>query len=250
MDRTYRIGEVSRGFGVSVRTLHHYDERGLLTPSARSGGGVPALQRRRPGAAGGDPGAAGAWPAARPHRGAAGQARRRPGAGAARAAAGRPPPDGGPGGPRRRHRRRPATARRDGSVDLGAGHGHCCRSHRAARNWRKSWSSTTQQRTWQAFERLAEVAGPEEIAAVERAWAELVPEVRAARGSGLDPASAEAQALGERWRTLTDRTFRGETTLREAVGAAYQGGAFAADPSLPNEEDFAFVAAVEAARGL
>ena len=36
MGRTYRVGEVAAMFGVSVRTLHHYDERGLLEPSQRS----------------------------------------------------------------------------------------------------------------------------------------------------------------------------------------------------------------------
>src|SRR5512140_1748609 len=31
-----RVGEVAKATGVSVRTLHHYDEVGLLTPSMRS----------------------------------------------------------------------------------------------------------------------------------------------------------------------------------------------------------------------
>lgn len=33
------VGEVSRLAGVTVRTLHHYDEIGLLSPSGRSGAG-------------------------------------------------------------------------------------------------------------------------------------------------------------------------------------------------------------------
>jgi DNA-binding transcriptional MerR regulator len=37
MDRT--VGEIAKVSGLSVRTLHHYDEIGLLLPSARSGGG-------------------------------------------------------------------------------------------------------------------------------------------------------------------------------------------------------------------
>jgi DNA-binding transcriptional MerR regulator len=35
----HRIGELARVAGVTVRTLHHYDELGLLTPSVRTGGG-------------------------------------------------------------------------------------------------------------------------------------------------------------------------------------------------------------------
>lgn len=36
---SYTVGEVARTAGVSVRTLHHYDELGLVTPSARSESG-------------------------------------------------------------------------------------------------------------------------------------------------------------------------------------------------------------------
>jgi MerR family transcriptional regulator, thiopeptide resistance regulator len=34
-----RVGELARAAGLTVRTLHYYDEIGLLTPSERSGGG-------------------------------------------------------------------------------------------------------------------------------------------------------------------------------------------------------------------
>lgn len=39
---SYTVGEVARHSGVTVRTLHHYDARGLLTPSGRT----PAGYRR------------------------------------------------------------------------------------------------------------------------------------------------------------------------------------------------------------
>jgi MerR family transcriptional regulator, thiopeptide resistance regulator len=35
----HRIGELAQHAGVTVRTLHHYDELGLLTPSERTDGG-------------------------------------------------------------------------------------------------------------------------------------------------------------------------------------------------------------------
>ena len=35
----YRVGEVARMSGVSVRTLHHYDDVGLLVPSGRTESG-------------------------------------------------------------------------------------------------------------------------------------------------------------------------------------------------------------------
>ena len=39
MDDSYTVGAVARLAGVSVRTLHHYDEIGLLTPAGRSPAG-------------------------------------------------------------------------------------------------------------------------------------------------------------------------------------------------------------------
>lgn len=34
--RYWKIGELAREVGVTVRTLHHYDEMGLVSPSART----------------------------------------------------------------------------------------------------------------------------------------------------------------------------------------------------------------------
>ncbi|MGB8383548.1 MAG: MerR family transcriptional regulator, partial [Dermatophilaceae bacterium] len=36
---TFSVGQVAEMFGVTVRTLHHYDEIGLLVPSGRSRAG-------------------------------------------------------------------------------------------------------------------------------------------------------------------------------------------------------------------
>lgn len=38
-DRTWRIGELARQTGLTVRTLHHYDQLGLLSPLSRTEGG-------------------------------------------------------------------------------------------------------------------------------------------------------------------------------------------------------------------
>src|SRR5918992_700675 len=39
MGRLYRVGELAEVTGVSIRTLHHYDQIGLLRPSDHSEGG-------------------------------------------------------------------------------------------------------------------------------------------------------------------------------------------------------------------
>src|SRR5688572_18321935 len=38
-ERALRVGEVAEATGLTVRTLHHYDEIGLLVPSGRSEAG-------------------------------------------------------------------------------------------------------------------------------------------------------------------------------------------------------------------
>jgi MerR family transcriptional regulator, thiopeptide resistance regulator len=38
-ERTWRIGEVATATGLTVRALHHYDQIGLMVPSARTSGG-------------------------------------------------------------------------------------------------------------------------------------------------------------------------------------------------------------------
>jgi MerR family transcriptional regulator, thiopeptide resistance regulator len=37
--RHWKVGELARRTGITVRTLHHYDEIGLLTPSEHSSAG-------------------------------------------------------------------------------------------------------------------------------------------------------------------------------------------------------------------
>lgn len=39
VDDDYSVGQVAELARVSVRTLHHYDETGLLTPSSRTTAG-------------------------------------------------------------------------------------------------------------------------------------------------------------------------------------------------------------------
>ena len=38
-ERGWKVGELAQATGLTVRTLHHYDQIGLLTPSARNRGG-------------------------------------------------------------------------------------------------------------------------------------------------------------------------------------------------------------------
>ena len=99
------------------------------------------------------------------------------------------------------------------------------------------------------FEEVGKLVGPEEIRAIEEAWTALLAEVRANRD--LDPASPEAQALAQRWEELTERTMRGYQgfpELKQAIGDNYQQGRFEGHAQAPQAADFAFIERAKAAR--
>ncbi len=99
------------------------------------------------------------------------------------------------------------------------------------------------------FEAAGKATPQEEIEAIEQGWTELLAEVRAARAADLDPASAEAGSLADRWVEFSQRTIRHfPDDLRDAIKANYERGAFEGHDRAPQAADFAFIARVEAAR--
>ena len=71
--------------------------------------------------------------------------------------------------------------------------------------------------TYYTPEQLAQVearreeVGEDQIAAIEREWAELSAQMKAHRDAGTDPSDPEVRSLAERWRDLTERTIAGFT---------------------------------------
>ncbi|HYT89568.1 MAG TPA: MerR family transcriptional regulator [Gemmataceae bacterium] len=101
----------------------------------------------------------------------------------------------------------------------------------------------------QQFQEAGKLVGPEEIQAVQDAWAALLPEIQANRD--LDPASPQAQALAQRWDELTERTMRGYQAfpeLKQAIADNYKQGRFEGFSGAPQVADFAFIERVKAAR--
>ncbi len=99
------------------------------------------------------------------------------------------------------------------------------------------------------FEEVSKRVGPEEIRAVEEAWTALLAEVRANRD--LDPASPEAQALAQRWDELSERTLRGYQAfpeLKQAIADNYKQGKFEGFERAPQAADMAFIQRVKAVR--
>jgi DNA-binding transcriptional MerR regulator len=88
-----------------------------------------------------------------------------------------------------------------------------------------------------------------EVRAVEEAWTALLAEVQANRD--LDPASPQAQALAQRWDELHERTMRfyqGFPQLKQAIADNYKQGKFEDHGLAPKLADFAFIERVKAAR--
>ena len=108
---------------------------------------------------------------------------------------------------------------------------------------------TPEQR--QQFADLATEISTEDRESIERGWLELVPAVRAARH--LDPTDPAARALADRWHALLKRQqamFAAKPGLWEAIGQNMQQNLsdYAGMPGVPDRDDFAFIARVDAAR--
>jgi len=86
-------------------------------------------------------------------------------------------------------------------------------------------TSYTPEQQEQLERRRLEV-GEDQIARIEREWAELSAEVKAKRDAGVPPSDPEVRALAERWAELTERTIAGFTVgdpgLTESLAQMYK----------------------------
>jgi DNA-binding transcriptional MerR regulator len=101
----------------------------------------------------------------------------------------------------------------------------------------------------QQFEELRQSTPPEEIRAVEEGWTALLADLRA--NPDVDPASPEAQALADRWDQLTARVtaaFASKPELGAAIAENYQRDAFREVDGAPHAEDFAQIQRIKDAR--
>lgn len=99
------------------------------------------------------------------------------------------------------------------------------------------------------FEEIGKTIPPETIQDVERRWTALLREIRASRN--LDPASEQARALADRWNALLEETvgpYRDDGKLMGSIAEGYREGRYAHIEGAPTAEDFAFIARVNEAR--
>jgi DNA-binding transcriptional MerR regulator len=237
-----RIGEVAAATGLTVRTLRHYDEIGLLAPSRRSEAGyrlyadddVRRLYRivafRRLGFALGEIGAL---------------------------------LDGDGGDPRSviraqlerleaevalRERLRSRLTRLLVALDGADGAG--------ADLFLEAIEGMTMAERYYTPEQLAKLEerrnalGEEGMRKAEADWAALIAEAEALRADGVAPTDPRASALAERWAALVEQFTGGDAGIHASLNAMYQTeGVERASRGTVSRELFAWMGEAVAARG-
>ncbi|HKH48845.1 MAG TPA: MerR family transcriptional regulator [Thermoanaerobaculia bacterium] len=212
--RTWKIGELARRTGLTVRTLHHYDDIGLLSPSYRTGSGhrlytaddVKRLQMivslrqldlplRE----------IGEW-LARPGTSAQSVlelhlARLRQRIDEQQAL----------------YRRLEAIAERLRTAEEVSAEDFLTTMEMIAM-YDKYY---TEEQRQQLAERARQL-GPEAIRAVEAEWPQLIAKVRAEMEKGTDPASETMQALAKRWMELVQAFTGGDPGITQSLRTLYR----------------------------
>jgi DNA-binding transcriptional MerR regulator len=95
------------------------------------------------------------------------------------------------------------------------------------------------------FQEIGKKYTPEQMLAYQDRWTGLIAEVKA--GIGLDPASEKAQELGRRWKELLNEAYGGYPELKAKIGQAYTEGAIPKDQNMIAPEVWDFIKKVHAA---
>lgn len=245
-ERTWKVGELARSTGLTVRTLHHYDAVGLVRPSARTASGhrlytgadVRLLYRAlalrdlglpldevRSVLEGGGPGL-GELLADQLE-----QVERR--IAALRALRGRLSVvvNASRGAPALEPERLMRVIEGMSGVD----------------ETMRTYFSEEQMR---ALHRRREERGAEAVAADVAAWPELIAAVGRAVEEGADPASERGRELAERWMRLLESFHGGDEGLKESLYRMREENSeeIAAEHGGPTEEMIDFITRANAAR--
>lgn len=98
------------------------------------------------------------------------------------------------------------------------------------------------------LKKFAEVGknySPEAMTAYQNRWAALIDEVK--KNAGLDPASEKAQDLGRRWTALLNEVYGGQPELKTKIAQAYSAGAIPKENNMIAPEVWDFIKKVHAA---
>jgi DNA-binding transcriptional MerR regulator len=95
------------------------------------------------------------------------------------------------------------------------------------------------------FKEVGKKYTPEMVEAYQRKWAEIIDEVK--KNLTLDPASDKAQDLGRRWKALLNEAYGDHPQLKARIGEAYTAGAIPQDYRMFGPEVWDFIKKVHAA---
>jgi DNA-binding transcriptional MerR regulator len=211
---SWKVGELAKRTGVSVRALHHYDEIGLLSPSHRSAAGyrlyteadVARLQQIR--------------------------SLRALGLSLEEAREFLQRPDVTPDRVLRLHiahlKERITTQQ-----------SLCDRLERVAGRWRSDEKIPTEEflqitevtnmvgkyytpEQMEQMKQRAETIGQDHIHQVEAEWPELIAKVQAEMDKGTDPADERVQQLARRWKELVEEFTGGDPGITKSLGRMWQ----------------------------
>lgn len=214
VEQRWRVGDLARAVGLTVRTLHHYDQIGLLKPSRRTEAGHRLYTSRDVG---------------RLYRI---LALRQLGLGLPAIAATLDGRGGDLGAVVRRQlheveRQIEAQGRLRSRLAfiLGA----IERSEQpSTKSLIEAMEAMTMFERYSTPEQLAQLAerrallGDDAIRQAEQQWAGLIGEAEAARAAGLDPASAPVQDLARRWKGLIEQFTGGDESIRRSLQTMYE----------------------------
>jgi DNA-binding transcriptional MerR regulator len=95
------------------------------------------------------------------------------------------------------------------------------------------------------FQEIGQKYTPEQMRAYQDRWTALIAEVKA--NVGLDPASDKAQDLGRRWKELLNEAYGGYPELKTKIARAYTEGAFPKNENTIPPEVWDFIKKVHTA---
>jgi len=212
---TWKVGEVARRTGLTVRALHHFDEIGLLAPSHRGAGGQRLYTRR-------DLGRLQRVLVLRRF-------------GVALDAIRRALDEGGGTGLRELLANRRAEIEKNIENERAIAARLEALEERLAKSDEADWQDLIDtQETLDMIEKhyspeqmeqlkqRADAVGPEAIAAAQREWPELIAKMRAALDEGVPPDDARIAPLARRWKELVEAFTGGDPGITRSLSNVYE----------------------------
>jgi len=117
-------------------------------------------------------------------------------------------------------------------------------SEETKKNWAERFYTPEEMKE---FKEIGKGYTPEQMEAYQKKWAALIEEVKSHLGT--DPAGPLGQQLARRWKALFDEAYGGHPSLKKRVGEAYRSGAIPAEYQMISPEVWEFISKANAALG-